>query len=121
MLIRKSLTDHQEKKFACVHCEKSFGRQKALQLHLATHSVSLAFQRTSFFSAPHCPTDQIQSRRNSNVLNFHCLSCYLQEEKPFQCELCPKSYALKQHLNNHHVRSHAVRVLCSFPSLINVG
>jgi KRAB domain-containing zinc finger protein len=84
------------KKFNCDHCSVGFARKGALVSHMWKHRSDKQFNCTE------C------NRGFNNIYDFkiHLLS-HSTNPRPFQCDLCPKSYPTKRWIKDHLMAMHS--------------
>lgn len=116
-----------EGSFVCPTCPKSFTNMPALILHSKLHMVGGSVtiekkEQQKLYACPLCNKTFLSKGNLSNHVKVHSVdgSSARQGSRPFQCELCNKSYALAKHLWGHVSSTHRghPRVTCNFCSRI---
>jgi uncharacterized Zn-finger protein len=97
MNFKRHLKSHSDiKDFNCDHCQAGFVSKPSLVRHMWKH------RSNKKFNCSQCSRGFNESRDFKVHLQSHSAN-----PRPFQCDLCPKSYPTKIELKNHLIASHS--------------
>ncbi|XP_049883612.1 zinc finger protein 467-like [Pectinophora gossypiella] len=95
MLAAHMRTHTKEQPYECPICLKRFSHKHNMQRHALNHNKVKHLT---------CNTCNKQFPRESR-LKYH-MRVHWEDNKPFKCDICPKSYSHKQNIQRHYAKKH---------------